>query len=177
MALLDVDAITTRVRAVLAGSAGTVRTIASTRFLGDMPDGLSDEEKAIRATVKPRYEVVTRDLGYSEASPPRLHSVAIKRIGVQVTITRPYSFTEATSDTARDDATSLAAQDFDALSQALGFPGNVTIAGTDTVVVSGLLTPDGEPDYRAQMPDGDRPGLITTVCNFTGTVIVTQATS
>ena len=177
MALIDTDAIVSRIRLILEGGAGTVRTIATTRFHGDMPEGLDANEAALRAVVRPRYEVVVKDLGYSDSSPPLMHSIAIKRIGAEIRVTRPYTFTEATSDSARDDQRALAAQDFDAISQALGYPGNVTIAGTDTVVVSGLLRPDGEPSYDATMPDGDRPGSIVTVCNFTGTAIVTQAIS
>jgi len=177
MAYLDVDKISTQVRSVIAAGAGTVRTIATARFLGDLPPGLTPQQVALRSVVKPRYDVITRDLGYSEASPPRLHSIAIKHFAVEVRVVRPYTFSEATSDSVRDDAMALAAQDFDVLSQALGYPGNVTISGTDTIVVSGLLEPDGEPSFEPVMPDGDRPGSITTVCTFKGTAIVTQATS
>lgn len=176
MGFFDADSVATRVRQVLAGSAGTVRTIDSTRFLADYHDGLSDQETALRAVVKPRYDVLVYDDGPSDSSPPLLHSVAIKNIRVVVKLVRSFTFSEATSDSVRDDQTSLATQDYDAISQALGYPGNVTITSSTTSIVSNLLTPDGC-DHDVQSPDGDRPGLIRTTCTFKGHAIVTQATS
>ena len=170
MATVDVDAIATRVRVVLAG-ASVVRGVSSTRFLADYNDGLPADEKAARAEVKPRYEVRAWYAGLNPANPPLLGTVAIVDVGVEVKVARALDLSHTTNDALRDDATSLAAVDADVIRQALSWPGNVSGCGLS----QDMLTPNGAPDYRISVATGDRPGLIETVHTFVGIAIVTMA--
>lgn len=169
----------TRVREVCDSAAGTLRTISAGRFTADYHDGLSDEEKAKRVTTNPRFDVRATGLERNPSSPPTLHSLSFYDIEIAIEVSRPLSFSEATSDALRDDVLALAMQDGDVLAQALGYPGNLTTTsgGTATNLISGLLTHLGSEAGRTQTPTGDRPGLATTIHRFRGTAHVTQATS
>lgn len=171
MANLDTDAIETRIRAVLLSGAGTLRTIASGTYLGDYHAGLSAEEKATRVIVKPRIDVIVRSRGRSPASPPSWHSLVIYDVEAEILVARALTFTEATSDARRTDATALASNDFDVISQAL------TCANlTGVALASNMMTADGGPSWTTNLtPDGDRPGLLETKMTFVGKVPVTQA--
>ena len=61
MSYVRAEAITTRLREVLEQSSGVLRTVPSSRFFGDLPEGLDMSEEIRRAIENPRVNAnVTR---------------------------------------------------------------------------------------------------------------------
>lgn len=130
-----------RIREVVEQSAGTLRPVPAGRFGGELPEGLNDESAMAKAASVPRVESSITSIEPSSSSPPVLGDLRIYEVQVTVKVVRVLSALEQVSDADRDELHALAAQDADVLSQALGFPGNLsrTAAGVETEIVSGLL--------------------------------------
>ena len=141
MAYLRFNTALKRIREVVEQSAGALRAVPVGRFLGDLPQGLDDESAMARAISTPRVESSITSVTPSSSSPPVLGDLRIYEVQVSVKVLRVVTPLEQVSDADRDELQALAAQDADVLSQALGFPGNLTQTadGTLTEIVSGLL--------------------------------------
>lgn len=141
MAYLQTAAILTRIREVVEDGAGTLRAISS-RFLGDLPEGLDVTEDMRRALDKPRVESSITSITRSASSPPICGNLIIYELGVDVRVVRTVTPLEQLSDDDRDALRALAAADADYVRQALEYPGNLstTSGGVSTDLASGMLS-------------------------------------
>lgn len=173
MAYIRAAAITTRIREVLEDSAGTLRTVPSGRYGGDLPDGLSDDAQLIRAASKPRVEATIVGVSPSAASTPDSGNHALLDIDVEVKIVRMLAPLEQLDDDSRTALLSLAAEDADVVRQALRFAGNLTAttAGTACDLVSNCLAfyRGSAVKVRRAIDDGAQP--VETIHRFQGIAI------
>lgn len=134
-------ALVTRLREVLTEGRGSVRTISSTRFDGDFPEGLSDPAQLRRAIVKPLVRADVKTLGRSRYSPPINGNVLIYDIKVIVTSLRAIERKEQLVGSLNDTLFAAALTDQDQIIQALTYPNNLltTQAAVPTGLLSGLL--------------------------------------
>jgi len=141
MAYAKFGAALKRIRQVVEDSVGVLRTVPVSRFGGEVPEGLDPESMMARAIDRPRVEAMITSITPSDASPPVLGHLRLYDVEVRVKVVRVVTPLEQVSDADRDALMSLASEDADVLSQALGFPGNLTATttGTATDIVSGLL--------------------------------------
>jgi len=168
MATIDADAILTRIRAVLEAGAGSLRTIASTRFDGGLWDDLDADEQSKRATYRPITEASITALAPHDARCSVLTNVGILAIEVTVKVVRHVGPEHMATDALRDDVKALAVSDADVIAQALGYPGNLDRATTG--IISGLLAHESS-DVELSLPsDASGPGTVTTSHQFTGAV-------
>jgi hypothetical protein len=135
MAYAAYSAALTRVRELLIGGYGQLRPITSTRFQGDLPDGLLEEEQARRGILSEiPIEVVY--LG-RKPHPSRLvitGSVQIHLVDLEVRVVRTLAIDAQVDDATRDAITAAAIEDGEAIEQVLEWPYNLatTQAGADT---------------------------------------------
>lgn len=172
MANIKASAIATRIREVLLQAAGTARTISTSRFDGDLPDGLDQAEDARRAVTGARIEATIGDFRRSPASPPITGDLIIYDFGVTVRVVRLIERAAQLTDSERDAVHALAAEDVDVIRQALEYPGNLTetAAATSTGIVSGLLRwESSKPATVGRVNDGAQ--TLTTVHQFRGHAI------
>lgn len=178
MAYIAASAILTRIREVLEDSAGTLRTVPSARFLGDLPEGLSEDAESMRAISKPRVEASLVSMKRSPASPPIIGSLLLYEVEIAVRIIRAVTTLEQLSDDDRVALQALAFEDCDVVRQALEYPGNLTstTAGTATGLCSGLLRyGSSKVVVKRRVDDGAQP--LETVHSFTGVAQAAAATS
>ena len=168
MGYLKTSAILTRVREVLEDGAGTLRVI-SERFLGDLPEGLSEVEQMRRGLVKARVETSISSISRSPTSPPITGNFLIYEIGVDVRVVRTVTTLEQLSDDDRDSLMALAAEDADVVRQALEYPGNLTqtSAGVDTQLASGMLNFKSS-RIRVSRAVDEGAQRVETIHNFSG---------
>ena len=178
MAYLAASAIQKRVREVIEGAAGSLRTITAGTYAGDMPEGNSDMDLARGAIAKPTVEALVTSAGRSASSPPVIGNLALYDLELRVRVVRIIDRTMQINDTLRDAAKALAFQDADVLAQALGFPGNLstTAAATATGIVSGLFTYRGS-QSSVRGPVDDVASIIETDHRFTAIARSTPAVS
>ncbi|MDQ3071417.1 MAG: hypothetical protein M3R55_17010 [Acidobacteriota bacterium] len=179
MATIQSAAILLRIRQVLESGAGTLRTIASTRFYGDLPEGLSDSTEQMRGLERPRVEARIKSVSRSPASPPITGNIALYDIGIDVEIVRPLTTAEQLTDATRDALRALALDDVDVVRQALEYPGNLTAttAGAATDLVSGLLSYVSSRVEPIGSPINAGAQTLRTVHSFTGIAISRPAIS
>lgn len=178
MAYLAAGAIQTRLREVLEDAAGSLRTIAAGRLLGDAPEGESDMDRARAAVLGAKVEALLTSMSPNESSPPTLSNVMFYDLEWRVRVTRLLPRTAQIDDTTRDAIKALAFQDADVLRQALGYPNNLltTAAGTATGIISGLFTyASSSLSVRGVVDDGS--SIIETDHRFTCIARSTPATS
>lgn len=178
MAYLQTTAILARIREVLGSSAGTLRTVPSGRFEGELATGLPEETQALRALVNPRFEARIIASAPAAATPPRGGSIAIWQLTIEVRVVRTLTAIEQLDDDTRDALHALAVEDADVVAQALGFPGNLaaTEAAASTDLVSGCLTyVAGRGATLRQVDQGAQ--LLETIHELTGLAISRPATS
>lgn len=177
MATLDGDAIHTAIREVLEDGTGSVRTISSGRFGGGLYGGQDRRTRAFRALDKPAVETTIAGLRRHSASPPRIGSVGLLELDIDVRIVRHATVESKLDDDVRDALKALAIEDADLVRQALEYPGNLTstAASVATGIVSGCLT-YSDSDVEVDFTD-DASAQIATTHRFTGIVKITQATS
>lgn len=179
MANIAASAILTRIREVLEDGAGSVRTVSSSRFLGELPDGLSPDAEALRAISKPRVEASITGIRRSASTPPIIGSLLIYDVDVDVRVVRVATTLHQLSDDQRVALQALCAEDADIIRQALEWPGNLTstTAGAATGLVSGILryVKTGKLTAKRAVNDGAQPYEI--VHSFSGAVTVSAATS
>lgn len=173
MATINSAAILTAIREVLLDEHGELRKISSTRYLGDLPEGLDESEAMRRALVRPRLQISVGSLSRHPQSPPITGNVMFYSARVQVRIVRTITRLEQLSDADADALRALCVEDMDVVRQALEYPHNLdtTIAGAETGLVSGLLSyVDSSVSVGRAIDDGAQP--ITTLHNFTAAVRV-----
>jgi hypothetical protein len=171
MAYPAYDAVLTRVREVIEDSRGTLRTVPSSWFLGDLPEGLDVGEEARRGIVGPRVDAEIVGMAPNPSSPPTMGNVMFTDVDILVRVIRTITPLEQLDDDSSVALRALAAKDAEVLRQALGYAGNLTTtqAGTATGIVSGLLrwTKTGVKVKRV-INEGAQP--IETQHNFRGIV-------
>lgn len=177
MAYVDATAILTAVREALEDAGGTLRTIAATRFDGGLYDGLDVDAQTLRALDTPIAEARLISIDRHPDSPPRMHSMSLLTVNIEVDVVRSATLEHKLTDATRDTLKGLAAQDSDVIAQALTYPGNLTqtAAAAATNLVSGMLIHEGSSIEAAF--DGATGARITSTHTFRGVVNVTQATS
>lgn len=179
MATIAAGAILTRIREVLQDGEGAVRALASGAYAGGLYESIAENAEAVRALTGPRIGVRFTGLERHPASPPRMGSVQLLALEVEVTVARHFGAAEALDDTARDALQALAMADGDALQQALGWPGNMTATtgGAATGLVSGCLTYEGSDEGEIRYGQEGQDGVIRTTHSFSGICRVETATS
>ena len=130
----------TRIREVVEDSRGVLRTVPSARFVGDLPDGLTDTEDARRGIVGPRVETNLTAFATNPSSPPTMGNLMFTDVDFDVRVIRTRTPLEQLDDDSRDALEAQAAIDAEVLRQALGYPGNLTTtqSATATGIVSGM---------------------------------------
>jgi hypothetical protein len=177
MAYVKSQAILTRIREVVEESAGTLRTVPSARFLGQLPEGLAESEEARRALVKPRVHAAIIRTARAAESPPITGNLVIYDLSVEVKIIRLVTRLEQLSDTDMDALQATALEDVDVVRQALEYPGNLTQteAGDPTDLISGLLSyVDSRIRVRREINQGAQ--ILETIHTFSGKAIARPAT-
>lgn len=177
MAYMNTTAIQTRLREVLDGGAGTLRTIDSGRFDGTGHySGQSIEAQGIRSLVKPLIEAEIVSVGRHPDSPPAMHSDALREVEVEIRVIRHAELTDKLTASTRDALKGLAAQDADVVAQALTFPGNLTstAAGTATGLLTGLMMYTGRSTINLELGSESSARVVSTH-KFRGIVRVVQA--
>ena len=177
MAYIKARAILTRCREVLESSAGVLRTVPASRFTGDLPEGLGDDEDMRRAMATPRIEASIQSMERSAASPPVIGSYAIFDLTILIRIVRTITPLEQLDDASRTALQALADEDVDVVSQALGYPNNMqqTAAGTACDLVSNVLLHRSSKVIVKKAIDGAQP--LETQHLFLGRAISRPATS
>jgi hypothetical protein len=173
-----------RLREVLQDARGSLRTIASGTYLGNLPPGLEANEEARRAlaTLTSGAGVPTESrvvsVKRSSASPPVLGNLALYDIEVEVRQVFPFVTLTKLDDTTRDAVQGLAASSADIIAQALSFPGNLLTKqnGASTGLVSGMLAFVGS-DYAWAGTVNPPGGTLTAVHKFKGVVKSAPATT
>lgn len=176
MTTWDAGKLMIRLREVIESSAGTLRTTDTLEFVGGLAPGLDGNEesrRAMRAEASDGFEEVlveSRVLSVkrSAASPPVIGNLALYDIEVEVRAVYPINTKALLTDATRDKVAGYAARHADTLSQALGYPGNLTqtTAGVSTGLVSGLLAYVGS-EY-AWAGDAGKAGTLTGRHRFKG---------
>lgn len=176
MAYANPDAILTAVRDVIESAAGSVLAVDVTRFSGDLYDGLLDDEESRRALVSPRAEARITAWEPHGASPLELATRTIYATEVSISVVRHLNQAHKLIDATRDAAKALAAQDADALAQALSYVGNVSedSGSNATGIISGRLRFEGSDIGDVELDD-DGPGLIRSTHRFSGFIEVAPA--
>lgn len=177
MAYPAYDACLTRIREVIEDSRGTLRTVPSSWFTGDLPDGLAEGEEARRGIVGPRVEASIVGQSPNPASPPCKGNLMLTDVDFAVRVIRTQVPLEQLDDDSRDALRALAAKDAEVLRQALGYPGNLatTQAGTATGIISLLRWVKSSVRIKRAIADGAQP--VETVHTFRGIVRSAPAVS
>jgi hypothetical protein len=176
MVYLKGDAILTRIRELVEDGLGSYRAISASRFTG----GLHDTQPA---ATQARLGILAQKPAEASITAVRRHpqrlvtggSVQVHLIEVEIKIVRTVEIAGTVDDDLRDDVKGLAAEDADALSQVLEWPGNLatTSGGTSTDLKSLL-----HQDSRARLVGTAGEALrLETVHRFTGTALSRPATS
>lgn len=180
MALATYGAALTAIREVLDDAAGSLRTISATRFADTLHDGLSDDELARRGTFAAvPFRVSLGNFRRHPASPPINGNINLIAFDVDVVTARTITPLEQADADAMATLTALAAEDGDAVRQALETPPNLdtTVAGTATNICGSCLRymrsnppriVTGSPPAKAQRHE--------TTHRFEGVIKVFQAT-
>jgi hypothetical protein len=179
VAYIQATAITTRLREVLEQSLGALRAVPASRFDGDIPEGLSEDEQMRRGLTAPRVRVHWRTGGRSAYSPPINGNMIIYDMTAVVTVIRTITTLEQLDESSSDVLMSAAMTDMDVIRQALEYPDNLkqTAAGAATDIVSGMLSWTGW-DLGEPMRDIDRGAqILKSTHTFVGRVISRPATA
>ncbi len=168
-------AILTRIHEVLDDGAGSVRTVSSTRFNPDLYTGLEAQAQALRALVKPIFDVEILHEEPSADTPMDSHSMAFKQITVRVTVVRAGTLAEKLTESTRIALKALAYEDADLIKQALLQNQNLTqtTAAAATGLISGRLREHIGSDHIVDF-SGPTSARIVTTHDFYGDVNVTQ---
>ena len=172
MANIDHDAILAAIRGLLESATGTLRTIPSTRFYGQLPRDLDPSEESIRAAARPLVEAELGEERPHPASPNVFGNLLLRELEVIVRVVRHLDPSHKLGDDARrDDVKALAANDADVIAQALTYPNNFSSATTG--LVSGLL--QYQRTDRPEIHQETEGARIVTQHRFTGVVQVAPA--
>lgn len=181
MALATYGAVLTAIREVLDDGHGSLRTIAATRFADALHDGLSEDELArrgVRSAVP--FRVSLGNFRRHPLSPPINGNINLIAFDVDVTTSRTITPLEQADADAMARLAYLAAEDGDAVRQALETPPNLhhTAASTATNISGSCLrylrsnppriVSTGAPPAKAQRHE--------TTHQFEGVIKVIQST-
>lgn len=138
MAVVLADRILTRLRELLQDGMGSIRTIASSRFDGDLPPGLDPTEERRRAVLDSKPLEI--ELSPQEDHPNRLTvagNVQIWYVPALIRVVRTIALEAQVSDTLRDDVRAQAVIDAGMIADALEWPPNLatTNAGNATGMI------------------------------------------
>jgi len=151
-------------RELVLGEIGTIRTVASTRFLLGVHED-RPAEQFHRSIERARIEIT---IEVPEFVPLGSVYCGTGLEGAEIEITTTRASTHEVLDVARHQLRALALDDLSVLRDALTYPGNLTatLAGVATGLVSGCLVaiPGGDQDY-----DSGRK-LLTTKARFKATL-------
>jgi len=141
MGYLQTAALITRIREVIEEGKGVSRTISAGTYLGNWPQGLSEDEQKRRALEGPRTRVNVQQLARSQYSQPVTGNLIVYEVGVTVIAGRLLDRVDQLSPDDYDTVQAAGAADTDVIRQALEYPRNLlaTEAGTATDLVSGML--------------------------------------
>lgn len=142
MALATYGAVITAVREALDDGAGSLRTIAATRFSDALHEGVSEDELARRGVLSAKpFRVLLHNQRRHPASPPINASLNLIEFDLDVVISRTVGPLEQADADAMATLLALAAEDTDAVRQCLETPPNLdeTAAGTSTNLCGGAL--------------------------------------
>ena len=178
MATIKSAAILTRIREVIEQSAGDLRTVPASRFLGDDQDGLDVSEELRRGLEAPRVRVALTGMSRNEGTPSVIGNVFLLDLSFEIRVIRTITTLEQISDSDSDALAALALTDADILRQALEYPGNLTQtdAAETTDLCSGMLR-YGSSKWRTGGAVNDGAQLLETTHSFTGVAISRPATS
>jgi hypothetical protein len=165
------DTILERVREILEDGYGSVRAINAGRFSGELYEGLPREtqtrlgilsQKPIEASIvevqrHPQALVVTG-------------SVQIERFILEVRVVRTLETLATVDDNTRDDCKALAAEDSDAIKQALEWPPNLATTQGGTATDCKALIHERSSVRLTTGPQGGAATL-TTIHRFVGTAL------
>jgi len=157
-------AILTRVREVLEDGRGAVRTITAETYKPGTHAALDALSDSVGALGKPTIEATIADRVRHPSSPARQGSFTLEEITVSVRVVRGFDGNADLNAAARTALHSLAASDGFDISQALGWPGNMTAteAASATGLVSGQLQDLGTSVASLEYPSGQNGRLVTT---------------
>lgn len=136
MANLAYANIRKRLREVLDDGEGLVRTVPASKFSGDYWTGADPWTGQVRALSKPRFALPTMTTVPVAGSPMQPGSSNITELEVRVECEYALTVPVAADDT-RDAAVAQAEQDGDIITQAFGWPGNLT--QTEAAAATGIL--------------------------------------
>lgn len=176
MATLPATVILTAIREVIEDAHGSNRTITADTYRGDASETRSASAEATRALEKPQAEPRITMVERHPQTPPEPGSFRLVKLGVEVRLIRPVPGAAQITASLRDAIRGAAATDADLLRQALMWPGNLTatVAGTNTGLVSGMLTwLRSTANPIESDPDGTAGRLVTTH-TFEGVARVNQ---
>lgn len=165
----------TRMREVLEDARGTLRTITSGTFSGNLPPGLDVNEEARRALNLDGINVPTEaritSLKRSPASPPVIGNLALYAVEVEVRQVFAMDSGAKIVDATRDGLQGLAAEYGEVIAQAFTYPGNLTQTQTAkaTGLVSGMFAyVDSAFEWKGQVNEAG--GTLEARHRFKGTV-------
>lgn len=175
MATASTAALLVRVREVLQGGFGELRTIVPGTYVPGFHEEQGDAAKSFAAIPVPRVEVRPTSIARNVASPSVIGSFALYDVELEVAIVRHLNQKHRLSSATRDEVMAAATADGDVVAQALSFPDSLTTteAGVDTGLCSGLLTYGGS-ELRVSLVDG-APGVVESTHKFSGIVRVNTA--
>lgn len=142
MALATYSAALTAIREVLDDGHGSLRTISAGRFVDALHEGTSDDELARRGVVAAKpFRVRLGGQRRHPASPPPNSNVNLITCDVDVIVSRTITPLEQADPDSMATLEASAAEDADAIRQALETPPNLdtTAAGISTNICGGCL--------------------------------------
>ena len=179
MAIANTAPVITAVREVLDSGHGNLRTIATTRFEDTLTEDLTEDAlQTLSMHAAAAFRVRITGMRKNRASAPINSSVILRDIDLEVTVSRTIPIEGRISADSRADLEALAADDADAIAQALETAPNLqaTVGGTATNLAGDCVR---YVDSRMRVVRGTPDGAqrIETVHRFTGVLKVSPATS
>lgn len=176
MAYIKTAEILTRIRELLQDGYGSVRTINASRFQGGLHAGQTPDHQARLGILSqlPCEASITKTLRH----PQRLvitGSVQIELLEIQVNVVRTVAIDGQVTDSVRDAAKALAAEDADAIKQVLEWPPNLTLTNAGAATDLKGMSYQGS-DHRFLGAAGKAMRL-DTIHRFHATCLSRPATS
>jgi hypothetical protein len=162
VATVHADRILTRLRELLQDGLGTIRTIANTRFAGDLPPGLDAREERRRGIVDEKPIDIT--LSTQRPHPNRITTagnVQLWYVDATIRIVRTLDLEAQVSDTARDAIEALKTIDGGMIADVLEWPINLALTNAgDATGMKGARYKGGSVQTRGEA--GEAMDIVTT---------------
>lgn len=176
MAYAKYDTILERVRELLEDGYGAVRAVNANRFTGDLYEGLPRETQTRLGVLSQKpVEASIVEVSRHPQALTITGSVQIERFTLEVRVIRTLETLAQVDDGTRDDVKALAAEDSDAIKQALEWPPNLRTLQDGTATDCKGLIHDRSSVRLVQGPQGGAATL-TTIHRFIGTALSRPAT-